>query len=93
MRAKKIADYVLSKEINLKVDVPLSVFVDSFIVLGAEREIDGEAAFMQHALDTNYLKDNYITIDEFPDVPKQVGVILDTVEITEKARQIVGDIK
>lgn len=93
MRAKKIADYILTKEQNIRVDVPLSVYVDTFLVLGAERGIDGAEAFIQHALNTKYLKDNINTVQEFPDIPKQVGRILDEILITEEAKRIAGDIK
>lgn len=93
MRAKKIADYVLSKEQNIRVDAPLSVYVDTFLVLGEERGIDGGEAFIQHALNTNYLKDNVNTVQEFPDIPAQVGRILDEIDISKEAKRIAGDIR
>lgn len=93
MKAKKIADYILSKETNIKVDTPLSVYVDTFLVLAKEKGINGPESFIQHALNTNYLKDNKNSEDEFPDIPKQVLEVLENIEITNEARKIVGDIK
>lgn len=96
MKAKKLAKYVLSKETQIRVDVPLSVYADTFIVLGEERSVDGGLAFIQHVLDTNFLTDNCNTDDEFPDIPKQINKILDNITITSEAKQImkgIGDVK
>lgn len=93
MRAKKLADYILKKGTNIKVDTPLSVYASTFIILGEEKGINGEEAFIQYALNTNYLKDNKNSEDEFPDIPKQILEILEDIEITNEAKKIVGDIK